>query len=496
MKKHILSIDQGTTGTTVLILDQDLSVLAKKTMEIIPEYPQAGWVEQDLEHIWEATQKAIQMALEASSLKPQEITSIGITNQRETVGCWRRDNLKPLSKAILWQCRRTSTRCKELKESGLEEKLQKKTGLVLDPYFSSTKIEWLLKNITEVQKSVEKEEAVFGTMDTFLLQKMTKGECLKTDVSNASRYNLMDLYSLSWDLELLKLFSIPQKALPEIAPSSALYSYTKGLSFLPDGIPISGVLGDQQAALLGQLCTEPGEAKITFGTGCFLLANTGEKPFFSKYGLLTTLAWQIKDSTTYALEGSNFMGGACVQWLRDEMNIIKKAEEIEELSIQAKPEEMGDLVFVPAMTGLGAPYWQPNARGMLYGITRGTNHAHLARAVLEGIAYQNDELLVAMEKDFQKKLSHIKVDGGASANDFLMQFQCNLANTPLSRPFLLDTTAIGAAIASGLATEVWSSIEEVKKVWKLDRSFIPKMEEEERKRKKAIYAKAIERACL
>lgn len=496
MEKHILSIDQGTTATTVLILDQELSILAKKTADITPEYPQAAWVEQDLNNIWKATEEAIRKALEASSLKPREISSIGITNQRETIGCWRRGTLEPLAKAIVWQCRRTASRCEELKKTGLEEKLRKKTGLVLDPYFSSTKIEWLLKNNPELAKSIEKGEAIFGTMDTFLLQKMTAGECFKTDVSNASRYNLMDLESLKWDSELLKLFSIPQKALPEITPSSTIYSHTKGLSFLPDGIPISGILGDQQAALLGQLCTEPGEAKITFGTGCFLLTNTGEKPFFSEYGLLTTVAWQIKGSVTYALEGSNFMGGACVQWLRDELGIIDSASETEALAKEVKEEEIGDLVFVPALVGLGAPYWNPHARGMLYGITRGTNRSHIARAVLEGIAHQNDRLLGAMEKDFKQKLSHIKVDGGASANNFLMQFQCDLADTLLSRPSILETTALGVAIAAGLATEVWGSLEEVKKVWKLNKNFQPKMEAKEREKRKAIYTKAIDRVCL
>lgn len=479
MERNILAIDQGTTGTTVIILDPRLRPLAKETTEILPEYPRAGWVEHDLNKIWDGTVATVLRALKASGTHPASIAAIGITNQRETIGAWNPRNMVPAGNAIVWQCRRTADYCQSLRERGLEAKVNAKTGLVLDPYFSASKIRWMLENISGLREKAEKGAAVFGTIDTFLLHRLTMGAVHATDATNASRTSLMDLKTLVWDDEMLALFEVPRAALPEIRPSSGVIGKTRGLQFLPDDIPICGILGDQQAALFGQLCWEPGDAKITYGTGCFLLSNTGTKPVFSKNKLLTTVAWQIGDKIEYALEGSAFMGGAAVQWLRDGLGIISKSSEVEALARSARDEDMGDLVLVPAMTGLGAPHWDANARGMLAGITRGTTKAHIARATLEGIAHQNDDLLSAMIQDSGGKIKSLKVDGGAAVNDFLMQLQCDLAGVALVRPQMAETTALGAGIAAGLAAGVWSSREEVRRSWQLDREFHPAMRAEE-----------------
>jgi glycerol kinase len=491
MPKLILAIDQGTTATTVLLIDSSLNVVARASHEILPSFPQYGWVEHDLEKIWQGTQKTISDALKQHS--PSDIAAISITNQRETVGAWDRENGKPLHHAIVWQCRRTAARCEELrKEKGLVEHVKKTTGLVIDPYFSGTKIEWLLKNVPGLAEKARAGSAIFGTIDTFLLHRLTGGGVFATDVSNASRLMLMDLKTLRWDDRLLNTFGVQPSYLPSIRPSMGELGRTKGLGFLPDGIPVAGILGDQQAALFGQLCLEAGDTKCTYGTGSFLMCNTGSELVYSKHGLLTTLAWQMNGKVSYALEGSSFVAGAAVQFLRDNLGIIKSSSEVEALAKQAKPEEMGDLVFVPALTGLGAPYWKADATGMIYGLTRGTQKSHLARATLEGIALQNDALFSAVAEDIKPhSLSRIKVDGGASANDLMMQLQCDLAALPIDRPKILDTTALGSGLAAGLAVGIWKSTEDLKKSWKIDKSFQPSMPAQQRSALKEKWARAI-----
>lgn len=491
MPKLILAIDQGTTATTVLLIDASLNVVSRASTEILPSYPQYGWVEHDLEKIWQGTRKTITDALKSYSAA--DIAAISITNQRETVGAWHRETGTPYHHAIVWQCRRTASRCEELrKEPGLIDHVKKTTGLVIDPYFSGSKIEWLLKNVKGLAKEAEAGNAVFGTIDTFLLHRLTGGASFATDASNASRLMLMNLHDLSWDAKMLKTFGISQSCLGKVRPSMGEFGRTRGLGILPDGIPIAGILGDQQAALFGQLCLEPGDAKCTYGTGSFLVCNTGTDVIYSRHGLLTTVAWQMNGQITYALEGSSFVAGAAVQFLRDNLGIIKSSSEVEALAAQAKPEEMGDLVFVPSLTGLGAPYWEPNATGMIYGLTRGTTKSHLARATLEGIALQNDALFSAVGEDIKPRpLKRIKVDGGASANNFLMQIQCDLAALPIDRPKILDTTALGSGLAAGLAVGVWKNTDELKKSWKIDKTFYPEMKPSERDAHKNKWARAV-----
>jgi glycerol kinase len=480
MEKLVLAIDQGTTATTVLLIDSALNVVARASNEILPSYPQPGWVEHDLEKIWQGTIKTIAEALKAHS--PKDVAAISITNQRETVGAWEAGSGRSLHQAIVWQCRRTAHRCEELrKEPGLVDHVKNTTGLVLDPYFSGSKIEWLLANVPGLKAKADSGSALFGTIDSYLLYRLTGGTSHATDPSNASRLMLMDLRSLSWDERMLKTFDIPARALPKIQQSAGGFGFTKGLGVLPDGIPIAGILGDQQAALFGQLCLEPGEAKCTYGTGSFLMCNTGSEFVFSKHGLLTTVAWQMNGKITYALEGSAFVAGAAVQFLRDNLGIIKSSSEVEALAREAKPEDMGNLLFIPALTGLGAPYWEPHATGMITGLTRGTQKSHLARATLEGIALQNDALFSALKEDLKPRaLGRLKVDGGASANGLLMQLQCDLANLPIDRPKILDTTALGSGLAAGLAVGIWKNTEELRKSWKIEKSFAPAMASAER----------------
>ena len=489
MAKLILAIDQGTTATTVLLIDSALNVVARASQEVLPTYPQYGWVENDLARIWEGTKKTIVEALRGR--QPSEIAAISITNQRETVGAWERDTGKPLHHAIVWQCRRTAARCEELRKvPGLVEHVKKCTGLVIDPYFSGTKIEWLLKNVPGLREKADSGAAVFGTIDSFLLHRLTGA--FSTDVSNASRLMLMDLRTLTWDRRMLETFGVSESCLPAIQPSAGEFGRTKGLGFLPDGIPVAGMLGDQQAALFGQLCLDPGDAKCTYGTGSFLMCNTGSDILYSRHGLLTTVAWKMDGKTAYALEGSSFVAGAAVQFLRDNLGLIKSSSEVEGLAREAKPEEMGDLVFVPALTGLGAPYWEAEATGMIYGLTRGTRKSHLARATLEGIALQNDALFTAVAEDIKPRaLKRIKVDGGASANDLLMQLQCDLASIPIDRPKILDTTALGSGLAAGLAVGLWKSVDNLKDSWKIDKSFAPVMSAHERVALKEKWARAI-----
>ncbi len=476
MSQYVMSIDQGTTGSTVIILDKDLNVRGRANVEFPQIYPKPGWVEHDPEEIWSSVERAIELSLEEAGLTGKDISAIGITNQRETTVLWEKSTGKPLHNAIVWQCRRTAEICDELKEKGLEELYRKKSGLVLDPYFSGTKLRWLLDNVEGTQERAEKGELLFGTIDTYLVWRLSGGKAHVTDVSNASRTLLMDLETLQWSEELMKPLNIPQAVLPEIRSNAEVYAETDGNGVLPAGIPIAGMAGDQQAALFGQACFEEGEAKCTYGTGAFLLVNTGSSVHHSEHGLLSTVAWKVGDKTTYALEGSVFIAGAAVQWLRDELKIIDSAPEIEELAKTV--EDSGGVVFVPAFAGLGAPHWRSEARGLLWGLTRGSNRGHIARATLEGIAHTVHEVLDAMAADMGHPLVALKVDGGASANGILMQYQADLLQANISRPQMLDTTALGAAFLAGLGAGIWSSTEEIKQTWKEDRTFIPSMSDD------------------
>ncbi|MDX9709422.1 MAG: glycerol kinase GlpK [Trichloromonas sp.] len=478
MSSYILAIDQGTTGTTALLVDRDLQVRGKTTVDFPQHYPQPGWVEHDPEEIWFSVIQAIRRVLGQSGIDGTEIAAIGITNQRETTLLWERDSGRPAHNAIVWQCRRSAEICREMKERGLEPLFREKTGLVLDPYFSGTKLAWMLRRFPEPRRRAESGKLAFGTVDSFLAWRLTGGACHLTDASNASRTLLMNLHSLTWDEELLGLLDIPPRLLPEIRPSAAIHGHTRGLGILPDGIPIAGIAGDQQAALFGQLCFETGEAKCTYGTGAFLLENTGNRPVASRNGLLTTVAWQIGDEVRYALEGSAFIAGAAVQWLRDGLGLIQNAAEIEALA--ATVPDSGGLVFVPALTGLGAPHWKSEARGVIQGITRGTTSAHLARATLEGIALQIHDLVRAMSEDLGHPPRCLKVDGGAAGNNLLMQLQADLLETPVIRPALLDTTALGAALLAGLATGFWPGPEALKQSWQEEGHFLPIMPESTR----------------
>ncbi len=488
MKDLILSIDQGTTGTTVLILDKDLNLLAKKNNEFPQHYPKPGWVEHNADEIWACTLKTIQEAV--AGIEIDRIAGIGITNQRETTVIWERATGHPIHPAIVWQDRRTTKLCEKLKKKGLENKFKKKTGLVLDPYFSGTKINWILENVAGAKEKAKNGELAFGTIDTYLVWKLSAGKTHVTDPSNASRTLLMNLQNLEWDPELLKILKVPREILPTIASSSEIYGHTRGLSILPDGIPIAGIAGDQQAALFGQACFSAGEAKCTYGTGSFILLNTGKKIVHSKNKLLTTVAWKLGKEINYALEGSAFIAGAAVQWLRDGLKIIAKSSDVE--SLAASVEDSDGVCVVPAFVGLGAPHWKPEARGMITGLTRGTTSAHIARATLEGIAFCQYDILQAMSKDLGKKLKTLKVDGGASANNLLMQFQADILNVPLSRPKMVETTGLGAAFLAGLATGVWKNREVIAQTWKEDRLFKPQMPKALVQKKIAAWQKAIQ----
>ena len=492
MSRHILAIDQGTTGTTVLVLDDRLRILAKVNQEFPQIYPRPGWVEHDPEAIWHSTQTTIEGALSRAGIQASSIAGIGITNQRETTVLWRRRDGRPVHNAIVWQCRRTADFCAELKERGLEDLFRTKTGLVLDPYFSGTKIRWILDQVDGAREAAEAGDLAFGTIDSFLVWRLTAGRTHITDVSNASRTLLMDLESLTWDTELAEHLGVPQALLPEIRSCSEVYGETSGLDVLPDGIPIAGIAGDQQAALFGQVCFSSGDAKCTFGTGAFLLMNTGNQPVPSTRGLLTTVGWKIGDEVDYALEGSAFIAGAAVQWLRDGLGLIESAADIEPLARSVK--DNGGVTFVPALTGLGAPHWRPEARGLITGLDRGVTRGHLARATLEGVALQNADILKAMEADSGVKLSSLKVDGGAAANGLLMQFQADILNVPIVRPRMLETTALGAGLLAGLATGVWSSRLEASEAWEADRVFEPSMESDQREAHLEQWRSAVGRA--
>jgi glycerol kinase len=491
-RRFILSIDQGTTGTHVMVLDAKAAVVGSAYQEFPQHFPKPGWVEHSLDEIWTSVGKTIAKGLRSAGITGKDVAAIGITNQRETVCIWDRKTGRPLHHAIVWQDRRTSDFCAELKSEGKEPLVRQRTGLVLDPYFSGSKLTWLLQRVKGLRKKAESGDACFGTVDSFLVAKLTGNRVHVTDVANASRTLLMDLKTCAWDSEMLRLFGVPDAMLPEIRGNAEVYGTTRGLKGLPDGIPVSGMAGDQQAALFGQACFSPGESKCTYGTGAFLLMNVGEKPVPSKAGLLSTVAWRLGDTTHYALEGSSFIAGAAVQWLRDGMKLIRKASEIEALAREVK--ETGDVVFVPALAGLGAPHWRPEARGLFAGIDRGTTRGHLARAVLEGVALQIVDLAHAMERDSGQSISSLKVDGGAAANDLMMQLEADLLGIPVVRPQNLQTTAFGAAFLAGLGAGVWQSPEQIRKVWKADGRFTPKMKPEVRKAHLEKWERAVSRA--
>jgi len=494
MPKYVLAIDQGTTGTTALVLDQRLAVKGKRNFEFRQIFPRPGWVEHDLDDIWTSALKAVAAALREAGVKGTQLEAIGITNQRETTLLWDRRSGRPIHNAIVWQDRRTADACNALRAEGKEPWVRQKTGLVLDAYFSATKLRWMLDNVKGARQRADGGELAFGTIDSALLWKLTGGAVHATDVTNASRTLLMDLSRRQWDDELCQLFAIPRAVLPEIRPSAGILGTVKGVRGLPDGLPIAGIAGDQQAALVGQACFAEGDAKCTYGTGAFLLMNAGSKPATSRHGLLGTVAWQVGDEVAYALEGSAFIAGAVVQWLRDGLGLFGKSKDIEALAKQVP--DSGGVAFVPALAGLGAPHWRQDARGLISGIDRGITKAHLARAALEGVAFEIYDLAQAMAQDIGKPMPMFRVDGGASTNDLLMQFQADLLQTPIERPRMVETTALGAAFLAGLGTGVWAGIKELSKAWRAGKQFRPRMSPHQRDEHLARWRKAIERACL
>jgi len=492
MPGYILAIDQGTTGTTALLVDGQQRLHGKCTVDFPQHFPVPGQVEHDPEEIWGSVRQAVNRALAESGVRAGEIAAIGITNQRETTLIWERDGGRPCGRAIVWQDRRSASICTELGERGLEAQFREQTGLVFDPYFSGTKLTWRLRQDPELRSRAEQGELAFGTIDSFLVWRLSGGTTHVSDVSNASRTLMMDLATLQWDPGLAAHLEVPTALLPDIVPSSGVCATTRGLDFLPDGIPIAGIAGDQQAALFGQACFEPGEAKCTYGTGAFILVNIGDQIVHSRNGLLTTVAWQIGGRTSYALEGSAFIAGAAVQWLRDGLGVIRSSEEIEKLA--ASVPDNGGVVFVPALTGLGAPHWRSEARGVIWGLTRGTTTAHLARATLEGIALQVHELMTAMGEDRGGPVSLLKVDGGAARNNLLMQLQADLGQARVSRPENVETTALGAALLAGLAVGIWSDQDEIRAGWREDRSFSPYMGGREREALLGLWRSAVGKA--
>jgi glycerol kinase len=493
--QHILAIDQGTTGTTVMVVDRSLMVKGRATVEFRQIFPKPGWVEHDPEDIWMSVTKAITQALKHASIRAQEIGAIGITNQRETTLLWNKATGRPLMNAIVWQDRRTSEDCAKLKAEGHEKLFQEKTGLVLDPYFSGTKLAWMLREVSGARAEAESGKAIFGTVDSYLTWRLTggaEGGAHVSDVSNASRTLLFGLKSLAWEDDLLKALNLPKACLPRVVQSAEVYGKTRGLQgILPDGIPVCGMAGDQQAALFGQACFEPGDAKCTFGTGAFMLMNTGAEVVRSQNGLISTVGWQVGGKVTYALEGSAFIAGAAVQWLRDGLKIIHSAAQVEALAETV--ETSGSVVFVPALAGMGAPHWRPDSRGAITGLTRDSNAGHIARACLEGIALQNTELLLAMNKDATgvAALKSIKVDGGASANNLLMQLQADLLKVPCVRPKVIETTGFGAACLAGIGAGMFSDLAQVKNAWKEDRVFTPHMKDDVRDAMMKKWARAV-----
>lgn len=488
---YILAIDQGTTGTKAVVLRSDLKVLAEATRELPQHFPRPGWVEHDLEEIYTSVRGAVVDALRKAKVPGSKLTAIGITNQRETTALWDRKSGRPIHRAIVWQDRRTADHCAELRRQGLEPLFRKQTGLVLDPYFSGTKIAWILDRVPGARRRAENGALLFGTIDTYLLWRLTGRASHATDISNASRTLAFDLTRNDWGDELLEALHVPRAVLPRVLANDAVFGHTKGADFLPDGIPIASVIGDQQSALFGQACFAPGEAKCTYGTGAFLVLNTGTNIVRSRSGLLSTAAWKLGRRATYALEGSTFVAGAIVQWLRDGLQIVRSAAEIETLARQVPGSD--GVVLVPALTGLGAPHWDPDARGLLCGLTRGTTRAHIARAALEGIAMQIHDLVRAMENDLGRRVRTLKVDGGASLNALLMQFQADILGTRVVRPAITSTTALGTALLAGLTTGIFTSLPQIAAAWSQAAVFQPRIKPAEARRRVAEWTRAVER---
>ena len=492
-RRFVLALDQGTTGSTALVVDPDGAVRARGYAELPQHYPQPGWVEHDPAQIWSTTMQALGQAIAAAGITPAEIAAIGITNQRETAILWERASGRPLGNAIVWQCRRTAALCDRLRADGAEPEIRRKTGLVVDAYFSGTKIRWMLDHDPSLRPRAERGEICFGTVDAWLLWHLTGGAVHATDPSNASRTLCYDIHALAWDEGLCRLLGVPMALLPTVKPSAGVFGETTAGAAppLPAGIPVAGIAGDQQAALFGQACVAPGMAKNTYGTGCFALLNTGARAVASTEGLLTTVAWTVEGATAYALEGAVFIAGAAVQWLRDGLGLIKQAAETQALA-QSVPDT-GGVYLVPAFVGLGAPYWDPYARGTLVGITRGTSRAHVARAALEAIAYQSRDVLDTMRREAGVPLTTLRVDGGAAANDFLCQFQADVLGVEVLRPSVTETTGLGAAYLAGVGAGLWKS-GDLGGRWKLEREFTPTMSPAAREAGYVGWRRAVERA--
>src|SRR5882672_4320697 len=491
-RRYVLALDQGTSGSTALVVDAEGAVRARGHAELTQHYPQPGWVEHDPEEIWLTMGRAARQAMASAGVTGREIAAIGITNQRETTIVWERATGAPIHRAIVWQCRRTAPMCDRLRADGLEARVRAKTGLVLDAYFSGTKIRWLLDEVPGARARAERGELAFGTADSWLLWKLTGGGVHATDATNASRTLCLDLRRGDWDDELLGILGVPRALLPRVVPSSGVVGETVDLGWLPGGVPIAGIAGDQQAALFGQACHEVGAAKNTYGTGCFMLLNTGETPIASSRGLVTTIAWRIGGRTTYALEGSVFIAGAAIQWLRDGLGLLRNAAESQALAESVA--DTGGVYLVPAFVGLGAPHWDMYARGTIVGLTRGTNRAHLARAALESIAFQSRDVLEAMAADAGMAVEGLRVDGGAAANDFLCQFQADVLNVAVLRPRVIETTALGAAYLAGLGAGVWRSADDVGGRWALERRFEPRLDESARVTRYDGWRRAVEKS--
>ncbi len=489
-KKYILALDQGTTSSRAIVFDHNGQICSVAQKEFTQYFPKPGWVEHDANEIWSSEASVIAEAITQIDINGLDIAAIGITNQRETTIVWDIDTEEPIYHAIVWQDRRTAEYCDKLKAQGLVDKVREKTGLIIDAYFSGTKIKWILDNVPGARKRAEMGKLRFGNVDSWLIWRLTRGTAHVTDVTNASRTMLFNINTLQWDDDLLKLLDIPRSMMPEVKSSSEIMAHTKTTIFAHE-VPIAGVAGDQQAALFGQMCIEPGSIKNTYGTGCFVMLNVGEKPVLSKNNLLTTVAWKIGDKVNYALEGSIYVGGSVVQWIRDGLGFIKSSSEIEELA--STVPDSGGVYFVPALTGLAAPYWDPYARGLICGITRGTTRAHIARAALDGIAFQTYDIAQAMAKDMNAPLTELKVDGGASRNNLLMQFQANLLGINVVRPKITETTALGAAYLAGLAVGFWESIDELRQQWQVERTFEPVKDSPEIDEAKKGWADAIQR---
>lgn len=490
MKKYILALDQGTSSSRAIVFDGHGHPKAVSQREFTQIFPKPGWVEHNPMEIWSSQASVIAEAITSIGINGADIAAIGITNQRETTIVWDAETGEPVYNAIVWQDRRTSEFCDALKKDGRTDLIRSKTGLIIDAYFSATKILWILENVPGARKKADEGRLRFGTVDTWLIWMLTRGEKHVTDVSNASRTMLFNIHSLEWDKDLLDLFGIPASMMPEVRSSSEVYGYTKTTLFAHE-VPIAGIAGDQQAALFGQMCTEPGSVKNTYGTGCFMLMNSGEKPIMSSNSLLTTVAWKIGERVNYALEGSIFVAGSVVQWLRDGLGIIRSSSEVEALA--ASVPDNGGVFFVPALTGLGAPHWDQYAKGSIYGISRGTTAAHIARAALEGIAFQTMDIVTAMEKDAGITLKELKVDGGASRNDLLMQFQSDILGTDVIRPKVTETTALGAAYLAGLAVGYWESLEHIRNQWEAEARFTPEASQEKVEALKNGWADAVRR---